>query len=268
MHSIKALSKQKPIIFTLLLVITCIGALYSSMLLNIDDVYYQDLISSFIKNAITIALLMMLVKLNWLKQSLLTTPFKNWRSTWWLASFPMALVAVMNLVSIDFSLLSFDPIKALAWVYTNLSTGLFEEIMLRGICFVVLYSAWKDKENGLMQAAICQALIFGVAHYVNLTKAPFLEVSVQVTYATLIGIGFAGLVAYSRSLWPAIILHTIINACGSIRLFFQPDYVAVDMSIANYAIIIVLIAITCALPGYILLRKAAAQPPSTPLVSQ
>lgn len=259
MYQLQILSKQKPILFTLLLVITCVGVLYCSLLLNIKDEFYKDIVSSAIKNVITFALLFMLIKFNWLKSSLITIPFKDWHSKWWLASLPMLLIAVLNLVSLDWSLLEFNSIKFLGWMYTNISTGLFEEILLRGVCLSVLYSAWKHKEKGLMYAAICQAVIFGLAHYVNLTKAPFLEVSVQVAYATLIGIGFAGLVAYSRSLWPAIALHSIINACGSINNFFQPNFIATDMSFINYAIIIVIIALICALPGVILLRKRQSQ---------
>jgi membrane protease YdiL (CAAX protease family) len=249
-------------------VFSAILILYSSLLFNIEDVFQQDIISSIIKNVITIAMLFMLIKFNWLKNSLLVTPIKKWHSKWWLASLPMALIASLNLLSIDFSLLRFDAINFIGWIYTNISTGLFEEILLRGVCFYVLYSAWKDRKNGLMRAAICQALIFGFAHYVNLTKAPFLEVSVQVTYATLIGIGFAGLVAYSRSLWPAIVLHSIINACGSISVFFQPNYVAADMLLSNYAMAIVIITLTCALPGYFLLKKVTTQFSNANLAAQ
>lgn len=258
MYTLKALSTQKPVLFTLLLVFTCIALLYCSQLLGIENIFYKDIVSSVIKNIISISLLIMIIKFNWLERSLLTTPFKRWNSKWLLASLPIVIVAILNLVSIDFSILSFNYVHVIGWVYTNFSTGFFEEIMLRGVCFTVLYAAWKDKENALMKAAIFQAFIFGIAHYVNLTKAPFLEVSVQVTYATLIGFAFAGLVGYSRSLWPAIVLHTIINACGSINLFFDPNYAADAMSMASYAVVIVLIFVTCALPGYFLLRKATA----------
>lgn len=256
MNKFQQLSTQKPFLFTLLLVCSCIGLLYSYTLFNIENVFYRDIISSLIKNVITVALVVMLIKFKWLERSLLITPFKAWNAKWWLASLPMLIVALLNLTSIDFSLLSFNFLKAISWFYTNLSTGLFEEILLRGVCFTVLYAAWKEKENALIKAAICQALIFGLAHYVNLTKAPFLEVSVQVTYSTLIGIGFAGVFAYSKSLWPAIALHTLINACGSIGLYFQLDYIATQPSMTIYAMIIVIIAITCALPGYFLLKKA------------
>lgn len=259
MHQIQTLSKHRPILFTILIIITCIGILYSSLLLNIEDEFYKDIVGSIVKNIITLALLFLLFKCNWFKGSLLTTSFKEWHPKWWLASLPMLIIAGLNTVSIDWSLLSFDSINILGWLYTNISTGLFEEILLRGMCFYVLYNAWKNKKNGLMYAAILQAVIFGLAHYVNLTKAPFLEVSVQVTYSTLIGIGFAGVVAYSRSLWPAIILHSIINASGSINNFFQPNFISQDMAFINYVIIITVIAVICALPGYILLRKKQSE---------
>lgn len=267
MNKLQILSTEKPLLFTIALVSICITILYSGLLLDIENIFYKDAASTLIKNIITCALLIMVVKMNWLKRSLLVTPIKSWHEKWWLAAIPMLIVAFLNLISIDFSLLSIDASKVLASLYFNFSTGVFEEVMLRGVCFAVLYSAWKDKPNALMLAAIAQALIFGLAHYVNLTKAPFLEVSVQVIYATLIGIGFAGLAAYSRSLWPPIILHTIINFCGTINLYFQPDFIATPASIANYIVLVVIITITCAVPGYILLRKTKSNNVSTHLLT-
>ncbi len=255
MLKLQTLAKQQPKLFTALLVITCILVLYSTSLFNFSNEFNKDLISSVIKNGISLTLLWLLIKNNWLNGSLLTTPYKEWHAKWLLASIPMALVALLNVVTIDWSILEFTSVKVVGWLYTNISTGIFEELMLRGVCFYVLYLAWKDNKNGLMQAALWQAIIFGLAHYVNLTKAPFLEVSVQVTYATLIGIGFAGLVAYTRSLWPAIVIHSLINSFGSINNFFQPNFVPTEMSMANYAVVVTIIALICALPGYLLLKK-------------
>lgn len=259
MQRIKIWSKHNPVLFTLALVITCIAILYGNLLLDFKDEFNRDISSSILKNIITFGLIFVLFKFNWLKQSQLTTPVKDWHSKWWIAALPMLLIAGLNLVSLNWSMLEFSTINFIGWIYTNISTGLFEEILLRGVCFYALYSAWKNQENALLRAAIVQAVIFGLAHYVNLTKAPFIEVTAQVVYSTLIGVGFAGLVSYSRSLWPAIAIHAIINACGSINNFFHTNYVATEMSAANYVVVIVIIGLLCALPGFILLKKSAKQ---------
>ena len=261
MNLLKATAENKPVLFTLLLVIACITTLYSTMLLNIENIIISDLVSSSIKNLITLFLIFIILHCNWLQGSQLNTPFKQWQPKWWLATLPMALIALLNVTSVDWSLLTFSTTNTLAWLYTNISTGLFEEIMLRGVCFYVLYQAWQNKSNGLVKAALCQALIFGLAHYVNLTKAPFAEVSIQVTYATLIGIGFAGLVAYTRSLWPAIIVHSLINSLSSMNIFFQQDFTAEPMNMTNYLVVIVIIGLLAALPGYLLLKKKQSQLP-------
>lgn len=258
MNHIKMFSKNNPVFFTLLLVTSSIALLYSTLLIDFKDEFNRDIFGSIVKNAITIVLLFMLLKFGWLKESRLTTPLKGWHKKWWLAALPMLLIAGLNLVSLDWALLEFSIVNFIGWSYTNISTGLFEEILLRGVCFIVLYSAWKNKENGLMRAALCQAIIFGLVHYVNLTKAPFMEVTVQVAYATLIGIGFAGLAIFTRSIWPAIAIHSIINACGSINNFFQPNFVVEEMSVANYIVVIIILGFLSALPGYILLKKSAS----------
>ena len=259
MKKLKLTAEKKPVQFTLLVVMVCITILYSTMLLNIENMIISDLVSSSIKNLITLFLVFIILQCGWLQGSQLNTPFKQWQPKWWLAALPMTLIALLNVISIDFSQLTFSTTTTLAWLYTNISTGLFEEIMLRGICFYVLYQAWQNKSNGLVKAALCQAIIFGLAHYVNLTKAPFAEVSIQVAYATLIGIGFAGLVAYTRSLWPAIIIHSLINSLGSMNNFFQPNFTAEPMTMANYLMIIAVFGLFAALPGYLLLKKQQAQ---------
>lgn len=268
MNKLKAISAQQPLMFTLLLVITCICALYSTLLVNewllnffgtdASDLVTSDVISSTFKNIISLSLVVLIVKFNWKEETLLTTPYRNWHRKWVLVSIPMILIAALNLTSIEWQILDVTLFRTMGWLYTNISTGIFEEVLLRGICFYVLYTAWKDQKNGLIKAAVWQAFIFGLAHYVNLTKAPFIEVSIQVAYSTLIGIGFAGLVAYTRSLWPAIAIHSLINAVGSTNAFFDPNFVQPQMSPASYVVVIVIIALICALPGYILLKKRIA----------
>lgn len=267
MNILKSLSKTQPVLFSIIVVMVSIAALYSTLLLNIENEISRDLVSSVIKNLITISLVFVIIKLGLLKGSLLITPYSNWHSKWWVATIPMTLFAFLNIASIDWSLLEFSTANFTIWVYTNLSTGLFEEILLRGICFYILFSAWKNKSNALVKAAICQGLIFGLAHYVNLTKAPFIEVSIQVAYSTLIGIGFAGLVAYTRSLWPAIGIHFFVNSLASINNYFHPSYIQEQMQLINYLVIIVIITLTCTVPGYLLLKKAQNAFTNLPLSS-
>jgi membrane protease YdiL (CAAX protease family) len=264
MYKLKDYSKEKPLMFTLLLIMPLMMIMFANFSLSAvifadESEIYRDMISSIVKNIMTIFLIVIIVKFNWLKKSLLTTSYKDWYGKWWLGALPITLIVCLSLSQVNWTILEFSISNLFSWIYLNFSTAIFEEVLMRGICFYVLYSAWKDQNNGLMKAAICQAVIFGLAHYGNLAKEPFMIVSLQVTFATLVGIGFAGILVYSRSLWPPIIIHFLINSAGSVSSYFQPDYVPAEMLINNYIMVIVLFTILCALPGYILLRKSAAR---------
>ena len=255
MNKVKHLALQKPIIFSVALVFSSIGVLYLTTLASIESEFNQDLLRSTIKSLILLGLTYLIIRLKWLDHTFLSTPISAWQPKWWLASLPMALVATINLLSIEWPKLEYNSISFLGWIYSNLATSLFEEILLRGLCFFILFQAWKQHSNGLIKAALCQAAIFGGAHFVNILEMPTVAVIAQVIFATLIGIGFAGLVTFSRSIWPAIIIHFIINSAGSANSYFQPGFVQSELSVTSYAVMITVILVICALPGYFLLRS-------------
>mgnify|MGYP000391830025 CR=1 FL=1 len=79
---------------------------------------------------------------------------------------------------------------------------------------------------------------------------------IQVTYATLLGVGFAGLVAYTRSIWPAVFTHAFINLLGSTEDLMASAPPAEDINIANYIVIIAVISLLSTLPGLWFLKKS------------
>ena len=105
-------------------------------------------------------------------------------------------------------------------------------------------------------AAFVQALFFGAAHLANLYHMPALDVIAQVIFATMIGFGFAGLVYMTKSLWPAIIVHSFINGASSMNEYLQPGFEMDDgPGLVGYAIIIVLFFLAAALPGGLYLKN-------------
>lgn len=211
----------------------------------------------FALNAISLVIIWLLCQFNWQKQSGLTQSPANWHTRWWLATLPLLMLALLNLTSVQWQQLSPTPVNLSAWLLSNLSTGLFEEILLRGLCFLVLYRAWGTSRRGLYAAAFFQAAIFGLAHLGNLYHMPVLDVLAQVIFATLIGVGFAGLVYLSKSLWPAIIVHTCINSAGTINEYLHPGYEGPQSpGLVAYAIVVLLFLLLAALPGCIYLKKS------------
>jgi membrane protease YdiL (CAAX protease family) len=197
----------------------------------------------------------LLVKLSWAKHAGLTQPFKNWGKHWFLVICPMLIIGLVNLSSVQWASLQFSLTGLLVLLSENIAVGLFEEVIMRGFAFYILYRAWAQQKYGLYQAAIVQAVIFGLLHLFNLGSAPRVDVIAQVIYATLLGIGFAGVVAYTRTLWTAVFAHTFINTIGSISNIFVPNYIQPPTSVGNYIVLTVVILLLVTLPGLWCLKQ-------------
>lgn len=250
-----------PLLTTLILVLSSIGIFALVSQIPLEPYLAREMRHSSVQLLLSIALFALLYNAGWLKAAGFSVPFREWHPRWWLATIPIALIGLINLTSADWTLINFSGMRTAGWLYNNFTTGLFEELLLRGVCFYILYTAWKGRKNGLIKAAVAQAFIFGIAHLSNLNENPTVDVLAQVTYATLLGIGFAGIVAYSKSLWPVIGIHSVINAMGDLNRFFIDGYDANAGDAPNYVVAIIVIFLVATLPGLYLLRQAQRNQP-------
>lgn len=207
---------------------------------------------------VSFGIIFLILKLGWGEDAGITRPISEWGRKWQMAVLPMFLIGVLNLTGVDWASLRFDLSAAIFWISENLAVGLFEETIMRAFVFYILYRAWSAKPYALYWAAFAQAFIFGVVHLVNLIQAPSLAVYAQVVYATLLGIGFAGVVAYTGSIWSAVIAHAFINLVGNINRAFVPDYAAEANSLSMYIVLIAVIFCLVTLPGIWCLRQVNA----------
>jgi membrane protease YdiL (CAAX protease family) len=247
-----------PILSVIAMVVFCIAALVfiPPLFISTDNIFDKDIAHSIIQLVLCGFILTIIHKFGWTNKTGITTKFKHWPKRWWIAPLPMALLALLNVVGLDSALLVFDINKLFSWLFVNITTGIFEELLLRGLCFYLLLNAWQHKNNALFKAAIAQAVIFGSAHLINLTIAAPLDVFAQVTYATLFGIGFAGLLTNTKSLWLPIGIHALINAASGFAIYFIPNVVVPSVDLTAYIVGIVIISIFCTVPGLYLLRNA------------
>lgn len=245
--------RQHPLACTSFIIAICILPLLALSEMVPPTFEYLNLAKTLARLAISALLIGLLFKLGWQDRAGITPV--RWRLRWFMPMLPMFAIALINFTGVNWSALAFTPGATLSWLGYNLSVGLFEEVLLRAFCFTLLAVAWRSKPNGLMKAALAQALIFGLIHLVNLVHAPLLDTLAQTVYATLIGIGFAGLIAITGSIWPGVILHTVINLVGSMNdLANAPT--DDGGSLASYLVAITIITLVAAIPGTLQVRRA------------
>lgn len=263
MHIIKTTTARHPLASTAIFVFFFIGALLLLPSILSSDESTTLLVRNIYRYAASFLILGLLLKLGWAKDAGITTPMRDWGRKWGFAAIPMLCIGLINFTAVDTGKLEFNLTAAVVWVLDNLAAGLFEETVLRGLCFYILYRAWGQTRRGLYSAAITQATVFGLLHMLNLRHEPTVDVGAQVIFATLIGIGFVGLVAYAKTLWVPVIVHTLINASGSLNEFFLPGYVDAGGSIGGYTAAIILIFFLSTLPGLWCLKKAPLAKPDS-----
>jgi membrane protease YdiL (CAAX protease family) len=187
------------------------------------------------------------------------TPMRQWQPGWWIPALAMTPLAMPTVLmdKVNWGALEYSSRHAFDWFAHLCSSGAFEEIWFRGACFYILYRVWGSTRSGLQRAAVTQALLFGALHLMNLTNRDLVYVLYQICFAGLAGYAFAGLAAYSRSLWPAIALHAAVNAMGSFDNYFAgPDYVFHADTILSLSTVIGTFFVFGALPGYWCLKRA------------
>lgn len=258
MTAFNRLTQRYPIISTMLLVLLSIvlsqvgAVLLSSLFSDIS----REVFAMYTRYGTALLTILLLWRLGAMRNAYISTPMSQWGSKWCLAALPIVTVGVINMFGVEWSNIQLVWQQVPFWVTENLATGVFEETMMRGLAFYLLYRAWQHQHNGLMKAAWAQAIIFGVIHLINLVNGVSIDVFAQVIYATFLGFAFAGIVAYTRSIWPAAVAHGFVNAIANINHTFVPDYVSEGTSALAYAFFIAVIALIAVLPGYYMLSHS------------
>ncbi|MFX1344510.1 MAG: CPBP family intramembrane glutamic endopeptidase [Promethearchaeota archaeon] len=164
--------------------------------------------------------------------------FQNFSRTIGLSRFkPLTrnlLLAVGNLVILGFSTVVFASLLG-TWIYDPepvfnnpsiysglgwfvfiymLIPGIWEEISFRGVILNL-----QLKKYSQTNSVILNGILFGLFHYINLlTFQDLYLVSMQVIYASCLGIAFAYMYTKTKSLLPCIVAHYLIDSLGQLFL--------------------------------------------------
>lgn len=121
-----------------------------------------------------------------------------------LASLPLLFLPIVVAASSGFRAAGAS--QMIGFAILTLMVGFAEEGLLRGVVLRAMLPI------GVTRAAVLSSVFFGVGHLANIPHgaAPAATI-VQMSYSILLGIGFAGARLYTGTIWPAIVVHALID---------------------------------------------------------
>jgi membrane protease YdiL (CAAX protease family) len=135
--------------------------------------------------------------------------------------------------------------------FVALLTGVFEELMCRGILYNVINNKYK-----LHAAVLLSAAIFGVVHFINLISQSLAETAVQVLFAFGAGVLFAAVYARCKTVWAGVLLHGLVNFSEYAATTLAPVEQSNETLIAIFEVVFAVAAICIGL--YLIRKKKTA----------
>ena len=120
---------------------------------------------------------------------------------------PLVFIATIN-IWYGFAM-NLSMLESLLYFFSMILVGFLEEIIFRGFLFVEMC-----KDN-VKTAIIVSSVTFGIGHIVNLfngSGADLFSNLLQVVYAIAAGFMFTIIFYKTKSLWPCIVTHSVINS--------------------------------------------------------
>ena len=172
--------------------------------------------------AVTVCVLFLAWRLGWLEASGISRS-GSWQ-VWLLALAGLIYLASASLyafygkVAFDFSSLLQLPDARLA-VTTHFMAGLSEEILFRGLVLYVLIRAWGNSPQGILGSVLLAAGLFAIVHLTQVFTNGISPTSalLLVLQGFVISIWWGALVVMGGSIWPAVLLHFVVNAVVAVQ---------------------------------------------------
>jgi membrane protease YdiL (CAAX protease family) len=236
---LKTAITQQPLISVLLLAIGTLVFQYIPFFLSPEsDAATLKFIGKVIISILAVTLITVL---GWWKEIGFTLRL-NWRE--WVSYLPLLILPGLSALVSDFQVSS--PAQITFFALFAFTIGFAEEVIVRGIFLRIFLP------KGRVHAVLMSSLIFGLMHLGNLLMGADLGSTLtQVVYATLIGIAFAGILSYGRSIWPLIVIHALVDFFPKLSGSTADNS---GMDIVS-ALILVAVQIPFAIYGYWLLRR-------------
>lgn len=190
--------KNKELFYTIIYIIFYVIS-NSIVLNNYGQISIQSLL---VNTVITVTLVSIIISTKKTKYYGLTKVNKPKK---YLYFTPLILLVLINFIG-GIKIIN-TPKEIVLFMLTMLEVGFIEEILFRGFLFKTI-----EKDNQ-KTAIIITSLTFGIGHIVNLLNgADFIPTLIQIIYSVSIGYLFVKILIKTKSLWPCIMTHSLLNA--------------------------------------------------------
>ncbi|MBR6689654.1 MAG: CPBP family intramembrane metalloprotease [Clostridia bacterium] len=208
----KFYEKNETLISLGLIVIYLITNSYCMNNFGLEDV------KTLITNILLIVLIVVFVLLNKLGKYLGLTHFPKPKQ--YLYFIPLVMLMSVNLIGgINIKL---SVTEVVIYMVSMVCVGFLEEIIFRGFLFQMI-----AKDN-IKAAIIVTSITFGIGHIINLLNgAELIPTLLQICYAITTGYLFAVILVKSKSIWPQIITHSVVNA---LSVFNAENFITIYIS--------------------------------------
>ncbi|MDO4855131.1 MAG: CPBP family intramembrane metalloprotease [Limosilactobacillus gorillae] len=175
-------------------------------------------------------------------------PKFGWGWSWW----TLAALIVIDLLFTVYNTVGGSIVKGLGHrlldegnILVAVSAAVSEEALFRFVILTVLLLALRNTRWQLGLAITSSALLFGLAHLLNLTTQPLAITLYQVVGVTGIGLFFAIVFLYTGQLWLVILMHFLLDwfsfsVSGTTVMNGTPDWtnwLAVLVELAMFALV-------------------------------
>lgn len=177
----------------------------------------------------------------------------------WLAFLLMIIACISNYSMItEENFIKPNPLTLIVTILAPFGTGLYEEVLCRGLLLKLLLDKMGKTKKGIVNACVISSVIFGVWHFANIPLAGIMATTSQVLYATAMGLFLAAIYMRTKTLIVPMLLHAFINLSAQIwGAFIDVSMwdLASEMSLVENVIQTVIIVIPFTIAGLVLLRK-------------
>lgn len=190
--------KNKELFYTIIYIIFYVIS-NSIVLNNYGQISIQSLL---VNTVITVTLISTIISTKKTKYYGLTKVNKPKKYLYFI---PLILLVLINFIG-GIKIVN-TPKEIVLFMLTMLEVGFIEEILFRGFLFKTI-----EKDDQKI-AIIITSLTFGIGHIVNLLNgADFTPTLIQIIYSVSVGYLFVKILIKTKSLWPCIITHSLLNA--------------------------------------------------------